>query len=67
MTYEKENNLESRLAHGDKIAKAEANAKEEAEEAKKITNEKCKSYLYPAKSVYSKQYFCRSDKYCRGK
>ena len=27
--YEKENNLKSRLAHGDKIAKAEAAAKEE--------------------------------------
>ena len=32
-TYEKENNLESRLAHGDKIAKAEAAAKEESTEA----------------------------------
>jgi cell division protease FtsH len=31
-TYEKENNMESRLAHGDKIAKAEAAAKEDAEE-----------------------------------
>ncbi len=30
--YEKENNMESRLAHGDKIAKAEAAAKEDAEE-----------------------------------
>jgi len=29
-TYEKENNMESRLAHGDKIAKAEAFAKEQA-------------------------------------
>jgi len=28
--YEKENNMESRLAHGDKIAKAEAFAKEQA-------------------------------------
>lgn len=31
-TYEKENNLESRLAHGDKIAKAEANSKKTAED-----------------------------------
>jgi len=29
--YEKENGMESRLAHGDKIAKAEAFAKEQAE------------------------------------
>ena len=29
--YEKENNMESRLAHGDKIAKAEAFAREQAE------------------------------------
>jgi hypothetical protein len=29
--YEKENNLESKLAHGDKIAKAEALAKEQKE------------------------------------
>ena len=31
-TYEKENNMESRLAHGDKIAKAKAAAEEEATE-----------------------------------
>jgi len=31
-TYEKENNMESRLAHSDKIAKAEAAAKKEATE-----------------------------------
>ena len=31
-TYEKENNIESRLAHGDKIAKAEAAAKKDAED-----------------------------------
>lgn len=30
-TYEKENNLKSRLAHGDKIAKAEAAAKEDSD------------------------------------
>ena len=30
-TYEKENNLKSRLAHGDKITKAEAAAKEESD------------------------------------
>ena len=37
--YEKENNMKSRLAHGEKIAKAEAFAKEQAEK-NRIENEK---------------------------
>jgi cell division protease FtsH len=37
--FEKENNMESRLAHGDKIARAEAWAKEQ-EEAEKEAEDK---------------------------
>jgi len=38
-TFEKENNMESRLAHGDKIAKAEAWAKEQEEAEKENKQE----------------------------
>ena len=40
--YEKENNMESRLAHGDKIAKAEAWAKEQEEAEKEAEDKEAK-------------------------